>query len=110
MHCPVAARTLLQTLYPVERRTCWATQRQRHHCSHAQYVDGMDGKKFEEILAFMDIRKIGIMVLQDTCCPQSNLKSGGLANKCGSGLAVRLNSLMWEALEHPVRHPDCFFL
>ena len=74
MHCPVAARTLLQTLYPVERRTCWATQRQRHHCSHAQYVDGMDGKKFEEILAFMDIRKIGIMVLQDTRCPQTQVR------------------------------------
>ena len=37
-------------------------------------VDGIDGKKFEEILAFMDIRKIGIMVLQDTRCPQSQVR------------------------------------
>ena len=37
-------------------------------------VDGIDGKKFEEILAFMDIRKIGIMVLQDTRCPQTQVR------------------------------------
>ena len=37
-------------------------------------VDGIDGKKFEEILVFMDIRKIGIMVLQDTRCPQTQVR------------------------------------
>jgi len=37
-------------------------------------VNGIDGKKFQEILAFMDIRKIVIHVLQDTRCPQTQVR------------------------------------
>ena len=40
-------------------------------------VDGLDGGKFEELLAYMDTQGLGVLVLQDTRCSQSQARYFG---------------------------------
>ena len=40
-------------------------------------IAGLDSHKFEEVLAYMDIQKIGVMVLQDTRCKSTQVKYFG---------------------------------
>ena len=40
-------------------------------------VDGLDGGKFEELLAYMDTQGLGVFVLQDTRCSQAQARYFG---------------------------------
>jgi len=40
-------------------------------------IAGLDSHKVEEVLAYMDIPKIGVMVLQDTRCKSTQVKYFG---------------------------------
>ena len=53
-------------------------------------VDGLDGGKFEELLAYMDTQGIGVLVLQDTRCAQTQARYYGEQLKKRLGRQAKL--------------------
>ena len=53
-------------------------------------VDGLDGGKFEELLAYMDTQGIGVLVLQDTRCSQTQARYYGEQLKKRLGRQAKL--------------------
>ena len=58
-------------------------------------VDGLDGGKFEELLAYMDTQGLGVLVLQET--PDApRPKPDTLESNSRKGLGDNLSSSMWR--------------
>ena len=60
-------------------------------------MDGLDGGKFEELLAYMDTQGIGVLVLQDTRCSQTQARYYGEQLKKRLGRQAKLFNVEGQA-------------